>query len=252
VKFPLEGKVVIVSGAAQGLGAAAARSICEAGGKALVADTLDEVGLSLVEDMNREAAGEVTAYAHLDVCSADAWNRAVEKANRTFGKVTGLVNIAGVPPGSPIDETTDEEWSRTIDFDLKGAWLGMKAVIPAIRRTGAGGSIVNASSHYGLIASDRAFSLHTAEGALAMLTKAAAAEYARENIRVNCIQPGLTDAMLDSNMAASRREALLRRVPMGRLARASEIGSALVFLLSDLSSYMTGASVVIDGGLTAT
>ena len=172
-------------------------------------------------------------------------------AERTFGRLTSLVNNAGVPARSTIDEATEEEWNRTIDVDLKGTWLGMRAAIPAMRRAGQGGAIVNTSSHYGIVASGRAATYHTAKGAVAMLTKAAAAEYARENIRVNSIHPGLTDTPRIASMPAEWRNSLMQQVPLRRIADPSEIGSVVVFLLSDYSSYMTGSAVVVDGGLTA-
>lgn len=248
---PLGGKVAIISGAAHGIGAAEGRAICEAGGQVVIGDILDNEGGAFVDALNREFAGEPARYVHLDVRSADSWDQAVSTAERTFGRLTSLVNNAGVPARSTIDEATEEEWNRTIDVDLKGTWLGMRAAIPAMRRTGQGGAIVNTSSHYGIVASGRAATYHTAKGAVAMLTKAAAAEYARENIRVNSIHPGLTDTPRIASLPAEWRTSLMQQVPLRRIANPSEIGSVVVFLLSDYSSYMTGSAVIVDGGLTA-
>jgi 3alpha(or 20beta)-hydroxysteroid dehydrogenase len=251
MKAPLDGKAVIVSGAAHGIGAAEARAICGAGGKVVVGDILDSEGQAFVETLEMEFGLGSAIYVHLDVRSAAAWESAVTAAERSFGHLYGLVNNAGVPARSSIDDTTEEEWNRTIDVDLKGTWLGMKAAIPAMRRSGRGGSIVNTSSHYGMVASGRAATYHTAKGAVAMLTKAAAAEYAHENIRVNSIHPGLTDTVRIASLPAPWKTELMAQVPLKRIADPAEIGSVVVFLLSEYSTYMTGSPVVVDGGLTA-
>lgn len=247
----LSGRVAIVSGAAHGIGAAEARAICAAGGKVLIGDILDEEGSATVAALNGEFPGKPARYTHLDVRVPAQWEAAVALAEAELGPLTSLVNNAGVPARSTIEACTEEEWQRTIDVDLKGCWLGMKAAIPAIRRAGKGGAIVNTSSHYGMVASGKAATYHTAKGAVAMLTKAAATEYAKENIRVNAIHPGLTDTVRIASLPPAWRKELLDQVPLGRIADPSEVASCVVFLLSDYSSYMTGASLVVDGGLTA-
>jgi 3alpha(or 20beta)-hydroxysteroid dehydrogenase len=248
---PLDGKVVIISGAAHGIGAAEARAICAAGARVVVGDILDEEGQATVDLLNLSFDGNPARYMHLDVRSATAWQAVVAFAEAELGGVTGLVNNAGVPARSRIDDASEEEWARTLDVDLKGTWLGMRAAVPAIRRSGAGGSIVNTSSHYGMVASGKAATYHTAKGAVTMLTKAAAAQYAADNIRVNSIHPGLTDTPRIASLPPAWRQSLLEQVPLGRIADPAEVASTVVFLLSDYSSYVTGASLVVDGGLTA-
>jgi 3alpha(or 20beta)-hydroxysteroid dehydrogenase len=250
-KSLLDGRVAIVSGAAHGIGAAEARAICAAGGRVVVGDVIDEEARGTVDALNGEFEGKPARFVHLDVRKAEQWNAAVALAEKEFGRLTSLVNNAGVPARSRIDDATEEEWTRTIDVDLKGCWMGMKAAIPAIRRAGLGGSIVNTSSHYGMVASGKAATYHTAKGAVTAMTRAAAAEYARENIRINSIHPGLTDTVRIASLPPAWRQSLLDQLPLGRIASPDEVAEAVVFLLSDLSSYMTGAQLVVDGGLIA-
>jgi 3alpha(or 20beta)-hydroxysteroid dehydrogenase len=247
----MNGRVAVISGAAHGIGAAEARAICEEGGKVVVGDLLDDEGAALAAKLNADFPGKPVRYLHLDVRSERDWTAAVTFAEKEFGSVSALVNNAGVPARSKIDDATEEEWNRTIDVDLKGCWMGMRAVIPAMRRAKRPGAIVNTSSHYGMVASGKAATYHTAKGAVTALTRAAAAEFAKETIRINSVHPGLTDTVRIASLAPAWRQELLNQVPIGRISDPSEIAEAVVFLLSDLSSYMTGAQLVVDGGLTA-
>ena len=246
----LKGRVAIISGATHGIGEAEARIFCRHGARVVVGGVLDDEGHALVCDLNVGADEPRAAYFHLDVRDSAAWNAAVQLAESRFGKLTTLVNNAGVPARSGIEDTTDAEWTTTIDVDLKGTWLGMKACIPAMRRAG-GGAIVNTSSHYGLVASGRAITYHTAKGGVLMLTKAAAVEYAGQNIRINAIHPGLTDTVRIASLPPAWRQSLLDSVPLKRIAAPEEVANAVLFLASDLASYMTGSSLIVDGGLTA-
>jgi NAD(P)-dependent dehydrogenase (short-subunit alcohol dehydrogenase family) len=246
----LKGRVAIISGATHGIGEAEARVFCRHGARVVVGGILDDEGHALVRELNAGADEPRAAYIHLDVRESAAWDGAVQLAESSFGKLTTLVNNAGVPARSGIEDTTDAEWTTTIDVDLKGTWLGMKACIPAMRRAG-GGAIVNTSSHYGLVASGRAITYHTAKGGVLMLTKAAAVEYAGQNIRINAIHPGLTDTVRIASLPPAWRQSLLDSVPLKRIAAPEEVANAVLFLASDLASYMTGSSLIVDGGLTA-
>jgi NAD(P)-dependent dehydrogenase (short-subunit alcohol dehydrogenase family) len=246
----LAGKVAIISGGTQGLGGAYTRAFVRHGACVLIGDVRDEEGPRVAEALNVESGTMRVAYRHLDVTRLADWEQAVAAAEQLFGRLTTLVNNAGVPGRDGVEATTEEGWDLTIDVDLKGAWLGMTACIPALRRAG-GGSIINTSSTSGLVGTGRGAPYCSAKGAVIGLTRTAAVQYAREGIRVNAIHPGLTDTPRNAGISAQWREQMLRDTPMGRMAQPDEIAHAVIFLASDASSFMTGASLVVDGGMTA-
>lgn len=204
----LEDKVAIISGGARGIGAALATAFVHQGARAVVADLLEEPARTLVAALNTSSSDDRAAFIHLDATKAPDWEAAVALAQDRFGKLTTLVNNAGVHGRLGLEETSEAEWDRVVDADLKSAWLGMKACIPAMRRAG-GGAIVNTSSVYGLVASGKATAYHSAKGGVLMLSKAAAVQYAPENIRVNCIHPGLIDTPMTETLAPGWKESLL-------------------------------------------
>ncbi|MSP89152.1 MAG: glucose 1-dehydrogenase [Alphaproteobacteria bacterium] len=246
----LKGKVAIVTGAAHGIGAAIVRAFVAEGAKVLVGDILDDEGNALVDGLNAKENSPVAAYMHFDVTHMADWTEAVARAERLFGKLTTLVNNAGVPGRPGIEDLTEEAWSRTIDTDLKGTWLGMKACMPAFRRAG-GGAVVNTCSNYALVASGRAAVYHSAKGGVLSLSRAAAVEYARQNIRVNAVLPGVVATPRNASLPADWAKHLIDQTPLGRIAQPDEIAPAYVFLASDEASFVTGASLVVDGGYTS-
>jgi len=246
----LADKVAIITGGAHGIGAAEATAFVSAGAKVVVGDVLDQEGTALVARLNAGRAEPAARYMHFDVTKAEDWQAAIALAEREFGRLTTLVNNAGVPARPGVEDTTEAEWDRTIDTDLKGTWLGMKLCIPALRRAG-GGAIVNTSSTYALVASGKAAAYHAAKAGVLMLSRAAAVEYARESIRVNAILPGVIDTPRIATLAGDWRKFLIEHTPLGRLGRPEEIGNAVAFLVSDEASFITGASLVVDGGYTA-
>ncbi len=246
----LESKVAIITGAAHGIGAAIARVFVSRGAKVLVGDILDDEGTALASLLNAGKSPARAQYLHLDVTKQADWEEAVRVAEKRFGHLTTLVNNAGVPGRPGIEATSEVDWDRTLDVDLKGTWLGMKMCIPALRRSG-GGSIVNTSSNYALVASGRAAAYHSAKAGVLSLSRAAAVEYAHENIRVNAVLPGVTDTPRIATLPPDWKKLLLERTPLNRLARPDEIATAFAFLASDDASYITGTSIVVDGGYTA-
>lgn len=247
----LEGKVGLISGAARGVGATAARLFVDEGANVVLGDLLDDDGRSVADGVNREAEVQRAVYEHLDVTNVRDWDHAVAVAERTFGALNILVNNAGVLSMLGVEDETEDGWQRVVDINQKGVWLGMKAAVPALRRAG-GGSIVNISSLYGLIGSGAATAYQGSKGAVRIISKTAAVQYASEGIRVNSIHPGITTTpMVVQGIPDEGREAIAALAPMKREATPEEIAWGVVYLASDEASYVTGAELVIDGGYSA-
>ena len=247
----LEGKVAIITGGARGQGATEARMFAREGARVVIGDVLDELGMQ-VEAEIRELGGEAV-YLHLDVTSADDWQRAIDTAEQQFGKVDVLVNNAAIVLRKDIEETTSDDWDNIMAVNAKGVFLGTRAVIPAMRRAG-GGSIVNISSISGLVAIGPPAYIAT-KGAVRLFTKSTAIQYASENIRANSIHPGSVDTdMRREGLGSQTTEEIQARVdniPLGRVGTTEDISYGALFLASDESSFMTGSELVIDGGYTA-
>ncbi len=250
-KLRLEGKVAIISGAARGQGAAEARLFVEEGARVVLGDVLDDLGLKVARELNWGSESRRAVYVHLDVTRAADWERAVAAAEGGFAGLDLLVNNAGILGMAGVEETSEEDWQRIVDVNQKGVWLGMKAVIPALRRRG-GGSIVNISSIYGLIGSGAATAYQGTKGAVRILTKTAAVQYAPEKIRVNSVHPGITTTpMVEEALDAATRNAIASVAPLKREGTPEEVAYGVLFLASDEASYITGAELTIDGGYTA-
>jgi cyclopentanol dehydrogenase len=241
-------KVALVTGASRGIGTSEVRLLAAKGARVLATDILDDLGAALAKEIS--ANGATAAYVHLDATRTADWARAVERAVEMFRQLDILINNAGVHGRLGLEETSEEEWHRVLDNDLKTAWLGMKHCIPVMRRCG-GGAIVNTSSVYGLIASGKATAYHAAKGGVLMVSRAAAVEYAQDGIRVNSIHPGLIDTPMTETLPSPWKASLLDATPMKRSASADEVARAAVFLVSDDASFITGTQLIVDGGLTA-
>ena len=254
----LEGKVAVITGAAAGVegelmgfGGAAAWLFVKEGAKVVLSDINEESGKRTVAQLKEHGADAI--FVRLDVTREEDWEAAIQATLSTFGRLDVMVNNAGTAKMETVEETTMEIWDGQMGVHAKGVFLGTRYAIPEMRKVG-GGSIINISSMYGIIGSSVAAAYHAAKGAIRSFTKAAAVQYAGEGIRVNSIHPGFVlTPMVEPNIRdrPDRLEGLVSQVPMGRLGRAEEVAQGILYLASDESSYVTGAELVIDGGVTA-
>ena len=247
----LEGKVALISGGSRGQGAVEAKLFAQEGAKVVIGDILDAEGQRIEAEIN-ETGGECV-YVHLDVTSEEDWRNAIGQAVSRFGKLDILVNNAGIYPPASIEDTTEELWDRIMDINGKGVFLGTKLAIHEMRKAG-GGSIINISSVAGLRASAGAAAYGASKGAVRLLTKSTAIQYAGDNIRCNSVHPGVieTDMTLPNLLRdEDARQRSADRVPLGRIGQPEDVAWGVLFLASDESSFMTGSELVIDGGRTA-
>lgn len=245
----LAGKVALISGGARGQGEAEGRLFVQEGAKVVLGDILVELGRKVAADIT--AQGGQATFIKLDVTQEADWRQAVETAVRDYGKLDILVNNAGIFRTEGVEATSLELWNQVIAVNQTGVWLGMKYAIPAMRKAG-GGSIVNISSGAGIIGSGFAAAYHGTKGAVRILTKTAAVEYAKENIRINSVHPGVVDTeMIRGTLNQEGMQGAIRAHPLGRMGTAEDIAYAVLYLASDEASYVTGAELVIDGGYTA-
>ena len=246
----LHGKVALISGAARGMGAVEARLFAREGASVVLGDVLEQEGRDVASEI--AATGARAVFIRLDVTCQSDWEGAVGEAMSRLGKLDVLVNNAGVYLRGSVEETSPEDWDRVMEVNAKGAFLGTRAAIPAMRKAG-GGSIVNVSSFNSLVGTTTSAAYNASKAALRLLTKSTAVQYAGDGIRANVIHPGPTrTAMFLSGFpdeeAIEKRRAL---VPLGRIGTAEDVAYGALFLASDESSYMTGSDLVIDGGWTA-
>jgi cyclopentanol dehydrogenase len=246
----LKGKVALISGGARGQGAAEARLFAGEGAKVVIGDVLDDECRKTANEINGKIGAKSVIPLHLDVTRAADWRAAVETCQREFGGLDILVNNAGIANVKGIEETSEEEWDSVVNINQKGVWLGMKHAVPAMRKRGAG-SIVNISSIYGLIGSPGSAAYHGTKGAVRLLSKAAAIQFAPDKIRVNSIHPGLILTPMLDVVSKEQMQPLIEATPLKRGAQPEEVGWCALFLASDEASFVTGSELVVDGGYTA-
>lgn len=245
----LAGKVALISGGARGQGEAEGRLFVREGAKVVLGDILVELGQKVAADIT--AQGGQATFVKLDVTQEVDWRQAVDTVVKNYGKLDILVNNAGIFRTEGVEATSLELWNQVIAVNQTGVWLGMKYAVPAMRQAG-GGSIVNISSGAGIIGSGFAAAYHGTKGAVRILTKTAAVEYAKENIRINSVHPGVVDTeMIRGTLNQEGMQGAIRAHPLGRMGTAEDIAYAVLYLASDEASYVTGAELVIDGGYTA-
>lgn len=240
----LTGRTVLITGGARGIGADIARGAVAAGANVVVGDVLDEDGTALAAEL-----GDRARYFHLDVTSEQDWQEAAAFTAAEFGALHGLVNNAGVSTGQPLDTETVEHFRKVIDINLTGVFIGLKTAIPAMKENG-GGSIVNISSAAGLMGLAMTSSYGASKWAVRGLTKIAAVEQGVARIRVNSVHPGMTYTPMTAGVGIAQGEGNYPNAPMGRVGEPQEIADAVLFLLSDAASYVTGAELAVDGGWT--
>lgn len=234
----VDGKVTLISGGARGMGAEHARALVAEGGKVVIGDILDDEGKALADEL-----GESVRYVHLDVTDADQWDAAVAVAVDAFGKLTALVNNAGIVALGKIGKFDMAKWQNVIDVNLTGTFLGMQAVVEQMKAAGEG-SIINVSSIEGLRGAPMVHPYVASKWAVRGLAKSAAIELGPSNIRVNSIHPGFIRTPMTKHFPDDMVTAPLRRP-----GTSEEVASFVVFLVSDESSFSTGAEFVMDGGL---
>ncbi|MFP8890524.1 SDR family NAD(P)-dependent oxidoreductase [Natrialbaceae archaeon A-CW2] len=249
----LTNKVALITGGARGQGRAEAKLFAEHGATVIITDVLEEKGRSVAESITEN--GGKAVYHKQDVSKESQWEALVEAIDAEFGQLDVLVNNAGVIRQQSITEETADGWDQVIDVDLKGVWLGMKHTIPLLRRTG-GGSIINISSIYGNVGGfGNCAAYHAAKGGVTVLSKNAAVGYADDGIRTNSVHPGVMETtMSDENSEESSDSGtnpLLEVTPQRRAGTAQEVANVVLFLASDMASFVNGMEFHVDGGYLA-
>lgn len=250
----LANKVSLITGAGSGIGQAMAVLFAREGSKVAVADLSVEGGQETVRRI-REEGGEAEFF-QVDVSSAEQVRRMVDAVIARFGRIDVLCNNAGIGVAATVVDTTEEDWDRVIDVDLKGVFLGCKYVIPHMLRQG-GGVIVNTASVAGMVGVLNRAAYCAAKAGVIGLTKSIAVDFVTKGIRANCVCPGTVESPWIEKILAQQpdpvaeRQRMIERQPMGRMGRPEEIAAAALYLASDEAAFVTGTELVIDGGLTA-
>jgi len=246
----LKDKVAIVTGAASGLGASTAKIFAKEGAKVVVADLLPTEGKAVVSEIT--SSGDTATFCELNVKDPSGWDQVVRNTLAAYEKIDVLVNNAGVS-GSTPDLMNIDVWDQQMEVNARGVFLGMRAVVTAMRDAG-GGSIINTSSMSGFVGQDYVhMGYNAAKGAVRLATKAAAIQFAPDNIRVNSVHPGVMPPMRSSQTTSDPqvRKRMIAAVPLGREGRVQEVAFANLFLASDEASYITGIELPVDGGYIA-
>ncbi|MFC3495784.1 SDR family NAD(P)-dependent oxidoreductase [Glycomyces rhizosphaerae] len=246
----LEGRVALVTGAASGIGRATAMRLAAEGAAVVVTDVQEEPGRAVAEQIRGQGARAV--YLRHDVADEASWQTVVGEASAEFGRLDVLVNNAGIGDLATIEDTSRDDWERTIAVDQTGVFLGMKTAAAALKASGHG-SIINISSIFGASGGfGTSPAYHAAKGAVRILTKNAALHWATEGVRVNSVHPGFIDTpMLEAAKGTEFESGMIALTPMGRLGRPEEVAACVAFLAGDDASFITGSELYVDGGYLA-
>jgi 3alpha(or 20beta)-hydroxysteroid dehydrogenase len=240
----LDGKVAIITGAARGQGAAEARLLAANGASVVLTDILAEQGEAVAADI-----GDAARFVEHDVASEAGWAKVVETAISAFGSVDVLVNNAAISKPLKLEDTDLATYQQVIEVNQVGVFLGMRAVLEPMKRAG-GGSIINVASVAGLQGTSTLFAYTASKWAVRGMSKSAALELARYNIRVNVINPGVIDTPINDANPEKMNQVLVQTTPMRRMGDPDEIAEAVLFIASDAASFATGADFTIDGGMS--
>ena len=245
----LDGRVVVITGAARGQGEQEARLFVAEGAKVLLGDVLDDAGEALAKELGEERA----AYVRLDVTREEDWSAAVARARERFGRIDGLVNNAGILRFNELVATPLDEFQAIVQVNQVGCFLGIRTVAPEIAEAG-GGTIVNTASYTGLTGMAGVGAYAASKHAVLGLTRVAALELAGRGIRVNAVCPGAIDTPMSNPEGvdpAATEELYRKLVPLGRIGRPEEVAALALFLTGEDSAYITGQPFVVDGGCLA-
>lgn len=240
-------KVVIVTGGASGIGEASVRAFAREGAKVVIADFADH-GQIIADELSPDQSKAL--FIKIDVTDAEAVKAMIAKTVATFGSVDVMFANAGIAADAPIDELEDSAWQRTIDINLGGVYLCDKYAIQQMLIQG-GGVVVNCGSIHSHVGKHGVTAYAAAKGGVKLLTQTLAIDYGAKNIRVNAVCPGYIDTPLLKDVPDEAKDSLIALHPMGRLGRAEEVANAVLFLASDEASFVTGSSLMVDGGYTA-
>jgi 2,5-dichloro-2,5-cyclohexadiene-1,4-diol dehydrogenase 2 len=241
----LEGKVAIITGGASGIGEAHAHLYASEGANVVITDVQEDLGEQVVSAIKSEGGDAI--FIRQDVTSESDWANVVQTTLDKYGAITTLVNNAGVGNFTGVEEETLEGFNRVVAICQTGVWLGMRACMPALKKSG-NGAIVNISSLFGIIGTPSMIAYHGAKGAVRLMTKSAGLEYAQQGVRVNSVHPGIIETPLAKTMGDEQMQAIIASTPMARVGRPIDIATMSLFLCSDEAAFITGAEFVVDGG----
>lgn len=246
----MDNKVVLITGGALGMGQSHAKVFAREGAQVVLTDINDAAGQATADAISQ--CGGKAVFFHHDVVSAKEWQQVVAQCIARFGKIDVLVNNAGILLFRSLEDITDDEWDHVMNVNARSMFFGCKYVLPGMQKAG-GGSIINISSIFGLTGAPNAADYEASKGAVCLLTKAAAVDLAKFNIRVNSVHPGLIATEMSKDLLSSPEatQAFVSKAIIQRPGRPEEVSAAVLFLASDDASFMTGSEMVVDGGYTA-
>ena len=241
----LAGKVAIITGGASGIGEGHALLFAREGAKVVISDIQEDLGANVVAAIKAE--GGEAIFVRQDVTSEADWTNLIKATIDQYGELTTLVNNAGVANLEGVEDETLEGFNRVVAICQTGVWLGMKAAMPELKKSG-NGAIVNISSLYGIMGTPSMVAYHGAKGAVRLMTKSAGLEYAKQGVRINSVHPGIIKTPLAQTLSGDYVKMITEVTPMGRMGEPADIATMSLFLCSDEANFITASEFVVDGG----